>query len=136
VHEALKPRHDVLTASRSRGRFTVDIRDPPSIAAIYQEVGRVDAVARAAGSVPYKPLTEQSNADLQAGVADKLFGQVELVRQGTDQLTDEGSFTLITGILARHPIRREPSLRSSTAPSGRSSKPPRSSSRADSASTP
>jgi len=52
VHEALRPRHDVLTASRSRAQFTVDIRDPASVAAMSQEVGRVDAVAWAAGSVP------------------------------------------------------------------------------------
>jgi NAD(P)-dependent dehydrogenase (short-subunit alcohol dehydrogenase family) len=30
---------------------------------------------------------------------------VELVRQGIPHLADDGSFTLISGILARHPIR-------------------------------
>jgi NAD(P)-dependent dehydrogenase (short-subunit alcohol dehydrogenase family) len=104
VHETLKSSHDVVTASRSRGEVTVDIRDPASIRAMYEKVGPVDAVACAAGSVPYKPLGELSLADIQAGVEDKLIGQVEVVRQGTRFVTDEGSFTLITGILARRPI--------------------------------
>ena len=105
VHETLKASHDVVTASRSRGELTVDIRDPASIRAMYENVGPVDAVACAAGSVPFKPLGELSLADMQAGVEDKLIGQVEVVRQGTRFVTDEGSFTLITGILARRPIR-------------------------------
>ena len=105
VHETLKSRHDVVTASPSRGEVTVDIRDPASIRAMYENVGPVEAVACAAGSVPFKPLGELSLADMQAGVEDKLIGQVEVVRQGTRFVTDEGSFTLISGILARRPIR-------------------------------
>ena len=105
VHETLKSDHDVVTASRSRGEVTVDIRDPASIRAMYENVGPVDAVACAAGSVPFKPLGELSLLDMQAGVEDKLIGQVEVVRQGTRFVTDEGSFTLISGILARRPIR-------------------------------
>lgn len=105
VHDTLKPHHDVVTASRSRGQITVDIRDPASVEAMYREVGRVDAVACAFGWVPYKPLGELSLADLHAGIADKLLGQVEVVRQGTSFVTADGSFTLITGILARRPIR-------------------------------
>ena len=105
VHEALAPRHEIVTASRSSGDVTVDIRDPRTIAAMYEQVGRVDAVACAAGSVPYKPLTELAPEDLQAGIANKLLGQVELVRQGLGHVADDGSFTLITGILARQPIR-------------------------------
>ena len=105
VCEALSARHELVTASRSSGDFTVDIRDPRSIGALYEQVGRVHAVACAAGGAPYKPLTELSHADLRAGIADKLLGQVELVRQGIAHVADDGSFTVITGILARHPIR-------------------------------
>lgn len=105
VLHALAPRHEVVTASRSGGDVTVDLRDRASIAAMYERVGRVDAVASAAGSVPYKPLPELTPGDFEAGIADKLLGQVELVRQGVDHLAEGGSFTLITGILARQPIR-------------------------------
>ena len=105
VHDALGGRHELVTASRRHGEVTVDLRDPQSIAGMYEQVGRVDAVACAAGGAPYKPLTELSYEDLQAGTADKLLGQVELVRQGMAHVSEDGSFTLITGILARHPIR-------------------------------
>jgi NAD(P)-dependent dehydrogenase (short-subunit alcohol dehydrogenase family) len=105
VHEALGPRHEIVTASRSGGDVTVDIRDRRTIAAMYEQVGRVHAVACTAGSVPYKPLTELAYEDLEAGIADKLLGQVELVRRGVHHVADDGSFTLISGILARQQIR-------------------------------
>lgn len=105
VREALAARHEIIGASRTGGDVSVDIRDPASIAAMYEQVGRVDAVACAAGGVPYKPLTELELEDVRAGLADKLLGQVELVRQGIPHVSDAGSFTLITGILARQPIR-------------------------------
>ena len=105
VRGALEGRHEVLAAARTRGDVEVDIRDPRSIAAMYERVGRVDAVACAAGSVPYRPLADVTYDDLQRGIADKLLGQVELVRQGVAHVADDGSFTLITGILARQQIR-------------------------------
>ena len=105
VRDALTPRHEVVTASRRSGDVEVDLRVPEAIAAMYERVGRIDAVACAAGSVPYRPLTELSREAFETGIADKLLGQVELVRQGLRHVADDGSFTLITGILARQPIR-------------------------------
>ena len=104
VHEALRDRHEVVTASRSSGDVNVDLREPDSIAAMYEQVGRVDAVASAAGKAPYKPLGELTLPDFQKGIADKLLGQVELVRQGIRHVAENGSFTLITGVLARQPV--------------------------------
>jgi NAD(P)-dependent dehydrogenase (short-subunit alcohol dehydrogenase family) len=104
LHDVLSQRHDVVTASRSSGDVTVDVRDPQSIAEMYERTGQVDAVACAAGKVPYKPLDELAYEDLQAGIADKLLGQVEVVRQGIEHTPEDGSFTLITGVLARQPI--------------------------------
>jgi NAD(P)-dependent dehydrogenase (short-subunit alcohol dehydrogenase family) len=105
VHTVLAERHDIVTASRSAGDVNVDIRDPRTIAAMYEQAGRLDAVACAAGSVPYRPLEELTSDDLQRGIADKLLGQVELVRQGVEHVADDGSFTLITGVLARQQVR-------------------------------
>ena len=105
VHDALRERHDVVTASRSSGDVNLDVRDPGSIAAMYEQVGRVDAVASAIGKAPYKPFGELELEDFHSGVADKLLGQVELVRRGTRHVADDGSFTLISGVLARQPIR-------------------------------
>ncbi|MFN8167885.1 MAG: short chain dehydrogenase [Candidatus Nanopelagicales bacterium] len=104
VSAALVGRHEVVAASRS-GAEPVDIRDPASIAALYERVGQVDAVACAAGSVPFAPVGELSLEQVRAGVEDKLLGQIALVRLGLDHVRDGGSITLIGGILADEPIR-------------------------------
>lgn len=106
VREVLQERgHEVLGASRKDPVLSVDITDPESIRAMYEKAGPVDAVASAAGSVPWKPLGELSHGDVLDGLIGKAFSQVELVRQGTAHTADGGSFTLITGVLARDPVR-------------------------------
>ncbi|MFF7247016.1 short chain dehydrogenase [Embleya sp. NPDC008237] len=105
VTELLSTRHDVITASRSgKTDVAVDITDPDSVAAMYAQVGRVDAVACAAGGVPFKTIGELTHADVKSAALDKLLGQVELVRGGLDFVADNGSFTLITGILSGEAI--------------------------------
>ena len=95
--------HEVIAAARTSGRI-VDLSDAASIAALYAEVGQVDAVACAAGETPFKPFGELSLNDYRAGLESKLLGQVELVRQGVDYVADAGSFTLVSGVLSAEPI--------------------------------
>ncbi|MFE2150797.1 short chain dehydrogenase [Streptomyces lavendulae] len=105
VHTALRERgHEVVTASRKDADVRVDITDPESVRAMYEAVGPVDAVACAAGSVPWRPLGELTTADVRAGLEGKAVSQIELVRQGAARLPAHASFTLITGILAREPL--------------------------------
>ncbi|MGW0877492.1 short chain dehydrogenase [Streptomyces sp. NPDC002740] len=96
--------HDVLGASRSLTAHPVDLTDPTSIEALYERIGRVEAVACAAGSTPYKPLDQLTREDYLSGFLNKALGQIELVRLGLSAIAPRGSFTLITGILARQPI--------------------------------
>jgi NADP-dependent 3-hydroxy acid dehydrogenase YdfG len=100
---ALTKGNEIIQASRS-GDVSVDLTDPASIAAMYEKVGKVDAVISATGKVPFKTLSELTLADYQSGINDKILGQVELVRQGLDFVNDGGSFTLTTGILERAAI--------------------------------
>lgn len=105
VHTALRERgHEVVTASREGADVRVDITDPESVRAMYEAVGPVDAVACAAGSVPWRPLGELTTADVRAGLEGKAVSQIELVRQGAPRLPAHASYTLITGILAREPL--------------------------------
>lgn len=104
VVAALADRHEVLAASRS-GAYPVDVTDPDSVAALYERIGPVDAVASAAGKTPFAPLGELTREQVLAGVTDKLLGQVELVRQGLARVTDGGSFTLVSGVLSHDPVR-------------------------------
>jgi NAD(P)-dependent dehydrogenase (short-subunit alcohol dehydrogenase family) len=95
---------EVLRASR-RSELAVDLTDAASIAALFDRVGTVDAVVCAVGSVPFKPLAELTAEDYLAAYRGKVAAQVDVVRIGTPHLSDGGSLTLTTGILAREPIR-------------------------------
>ncbi|MEV7418345.1 short chain dehydrogenase [Streptomyces sp. NPDC089919] len=105
LHTTLSARgHEVLTVGRTRGDLRHDITDPAQIAALYEAAGPLDAVASAAGDVPYKPVAEMTPQDWTAAFRGKVLSQLELVRQGLDRLAPGGSFTLITGITARRPV--------------------------------
>lgn len=103
VIRALGARHDVIAASRSSD-VAVDIRDEQSIKAMFAHVGRLDAVVSAAGGAPFVPLADATPAQFAQGFGDKLGGQINLVLHGLPYLTDGGSVTLTTGVLAREPI--------------------------------
>ncbi|MFI8358617.1 short chain dehydrogenase [Streptomyces sp. NPDC085612] len=110
VHALLDERgHQVVTASRTGADLHVDITDPASVHSLYEQLadrhGPVDAVACAAGSVPWRPLAELTTEDVRAGLEGKVVGQIELVRQGAARLPAHASYTLVTGILAREPLR-------------------------------
>ncbi|WP_258804271.1 short chain dehydrogenase [Pseudarthrobacter sp. NS4] len=100
---ALKDRHEVIEASRS-GNVAVDLTEPDSIQRMFDEIGTVDAVISCTGTVPFKPLADLTDKDFRAGFEDKVLGQVNLVQIGLSHITDGGSFTLTTGVLAREPI--------------------------------
>lgn len=104
VAAELGQRHEVIRAGRSSGDVRVDLRDAASVAAMYREVGELDAVVCTAGKVPFAPLGELTEAKYLEGLGDKLLGQVRLVQEGMATLRDRGSFTLITGILTEQPI--------------------------------
>lgn len=105
VHSALTARgHDVVTVGRSAGDLRLDFTDPAQVTELYEQVGRVDAVACAAGSVPWKKITEMTPQHYLDAFRGKVASQVELVRQGVARIAERGSFTLITGVLTREPV--------------------------------
>ena len=103
--DALQARdHEVIVASRT-GDPSVDAREPSSIEALFAAIGTVDAIVAALGSAPFKPLAELTREDYIAGLFGKVVTQLDIVRIGTPYLSDGGSITLTTGVLAREPIR-------------------------------
>jgi len=104
VAAELGARHDIVCAGR-KADVPVDITDTPSIAAMYARLGRVDAVVCAAGHAYFGPLASMTEANVYVGIRDKLMGQVNLVLLGQDAVSDGGSFTLTTGVLADDYIR-------------------------------
>ena len=103
VAKTLSKHGTVVGVSRTT-QISVDVKDPASIKAMYEKVGKVDAVASCIGKVAFKPVAELTYEDYLMGLKDKSLVQVELVRAGIDFLNDGGSFTLMTGVLARDPI--------------------------------
>ena len=105
IHAELKDRHDILTAGRNSGDHKVDITDPKSVAALFKAVGKVDAVACAAGNAAFGPFDSLTYEQFESSLKDKLMGQVNLVMEGRAYVNAGGSFTLISGILTDDPIK-------------------------------
>lgn len=105
VTEALNGRgHHVVTVGRTGGDIRADVADPEQTARVFAQVGDLDAVASAAGDVPYKRIVDMTPADYLSAYHGKVAAQIELVRQGTSRIAERGSFTLIAGVLGREPI--------------------------------
>ena len=95
--------HDVVRAGRTEGELTVDLADPASIDDLYAASGVVDAVVCTAGLARFGPLEELSDEDFRTSLANKVMGQVNLVRRGLGALREGGSFTLTSGTLSERP---------------------------------
>jgi NAD(P)-dependent dehydrogenase (short-subunit alcohol dehydrogenase family) len=111
VADALAARgHEVVRVGASSGDLTVDLADPASIAALYEACGAVDAVVCTAGIARFGPLEELTDDDFQASLANKLMGQVNLVRRGLHVVREGGSFTLTSGTLSEKPEAGTPAV--------------------------
>jgi NAD(P)-dependent dehydrogenase (short-subunit alcohol dehydrogenase family) len=105
VAEALRGRHDLVLASQKNAPEQVDITDPASIRALFERVGKVDAVVSAAGNAVFKPFDQLTDEDYAFSLGNKLMGQANVVRIGSQYVNDGGSFTLSSGVLAQQPTQ-------------------------------
>ena len=110
VAAALLPRHEVVVAGRKSGAVTVDLAAPDSIRAMFQTVGKFDAVVSAAGQAKFGTLDDLTDADYVFSFSNKLMGQANLVRIGRQFIADGGSLTLTTGVLGQEPIKGSASI--------------------------
>jgi NAD(P)-dependent dehydrogenase (short-subunit alcohol dehydrogenase family) len=104
VSDHFSKKHEVLIAGRNSGSVSVDITNSQSIEAMFESVGKVDAVVCIAGDAKWAAFDTMTEEDFYIGLKNKLMGQVNLVRIGQKYLNAGGSFTLSTGILADHPV--------------------------------
>jgi len=105
VVEELAPRHEIVTAGRSSGQVRVDITHIDSVHAMFEQVGKADAVVVAAGGLHAGPLAEATPEQLAIGLQSKLMGQVNVALAAQRYLNDGGSITLTSGILSTEPLR-------------------------------
>lgn len=98
--------HKVITAGRSADScdYQVDITSEESLRKLFKDVGRFDAVVNTVGVCEYANFTEMTEKQWMSTILSKMMGQINIVRIGQEYIADNGSFTLITGILNVKPI--------------------------------
>jgi NAD(P)-dependent dehydrogenase (short-subunit alcohol dehydrogenase family) len=104
IIQQLSPKHDVIGASRNGSALRVDLSDEGSIVAMYNDAGPLDAVICVGGTAKFAPLDTLQDSDFEFSLANKLMGQVNLVRCGAQRVNPGGSITLTSGTLAQHPM--------------------------------
>ncbi|MBC8747414.1 NAD(P)-dependent dehydrogenase (short-subunit alcohol dehydrogenase family) [Paraburkholderia sp. WC7.3g] len=104
IVKLLATEHDVVGASRKGSELHVDLSDKRSIEAMYAQAGSFDAIICAAGAAKFAPLAALRDEDFSFSLANKLMGQVNLVRCGAGHVSQGGSFTLTSGVLAQQPM--------------------------------
>jgi len=102
----LAKRHEIVRAGRSSGDLTVDVMNEDSVKAMYAKLGKVDAIVTCVGHVHFGPVATMTPEQFRKGLNDKLMGQVNLVLLGMNNVNDNGSFTLTSGVLDRDPVRQ------------------------------
>ena len=104
VSAHLAKKHQIVIAGRNSGDVSVDIDDSQSIEAMFESIGKLDAIVCVAGEAKWGAFDSMTEEDFYVGLRSKLMGQVNLVRIGHKHLNTGGSFTLSTGILADDPV--------------------------------
>jgi NAD(P)-dependent dehydrogenase (short-subunit alcohol dehydrogenase family) len=106
----LSRQHEVVAVGHNSGIWRVDIASPASIGALFHALGSLDAVVCTAGAAVFKSYQELTDADYAFGLANKLMGQVNVVRLGSRSVRDGGSFTLTSGVLSQEPMKGSASI--------------------------
>ena len=110
VVKALSARHEVVTVGYQRGAFQVDLASPDSITRLFTAIGSCDAVVSTAGIAKFASLDDLTYEDYFVGLNNKLMGQANVVRIGKSFVTNQGSFTLTSGVLSQEPIKGSASI--------------------------
>jgi NAD(P)-dependent dehydrogenase (short-subunit alcohol dehydrogenase family) len=101
---ALEKDHQLIKVGAKSGDLRININDPESIKAMYDQVGSFDALVCAAGDGYFGALKSMTDANFRISVNGKLMSQVNLVLMGQHYITPKGSFTLTSGSLADDPV--------------------------------
>ena len=78
-------------------------RDILVVAALFERVGELDGIVCTGGAARYKPWDQLTDEDWTFSLANKLMGQVHVVRYGVKTVRSGGAITLTTGLAAQFP---------------------------------
>ena len=104
IARILEPEHEVIAASRNGSDVAVDLSDKASIVAMYEKIGKAGAVLCLGGTAKFAPMASLSDDDYAFSLANKLMGQVNLVRCSIGHVKEGGCITLTSGVLAQQPM--------------------------------
>src|SRR5205823_12462880 len=104
VVAALLPKYEILQVGNRQGKWNADLASTDSIRNVFKAIGRVDSIISTAGSARFAPLEKLTDEDFRFSLANKLMGQVNLIRIGINYVNDKGSITLTSGILSQKPM--------------------------------
>ncbi|GGY20257.1 short chain dehydrogenase [Paludibacterium paludis] len=104
VVQAAQTRVRVLQAAYSQAPLRVDITSTDSLRSLLARAGKVDAIICTAGKARFAPWDSVRDEDWAHALANKLMGQINLVRFGAASIRPGGAITLTTGTLAHQPM--------------------------------
>ena len=102
--EKLKGAVEVVEASFNHPENPFDIANPQSLKALFEKVGKVDAILCTAGVVRMADWSTADDAEWEFGIQNKMMGQINTLRFGEKYVKDGGAIVLSTGILAEYPF--------------------------------
>ena len=100
IVEALGTEHQIIKVGRNSGDVHADISDPASVKAMFEKIGKFDALVNASGDVAFAPFKDLNADHWELSIRSKFLGQINLVQIGQNYINDNGSFTLTTGVLS------------------------------------
>lgn len=103
--EKLKGTVEVVEASFNHPENPFDIANPQSLKALFEKVGKVDAILCTAGVVRMADWSTADDAEWEFGIQNKMMGQINTLRFGEKYVKDGGAIVLSTGILAQYPFK-------------------------------
>lgn len=104
VADKLAAEHQIIHAGYSDGDVRVDLGNSDNILSMFKTTGKVDAIISTAGLASFAPLQQLQDSDYQLALNNKLMGQINLIRIGSEYVSDGGSVTLTSGVLSKEPI--------------------------------
>lgn len=101
----LKDTVEVIEASFNHAENPFDISKLESLKALFDKVGKVDAILCTAGVVNMSDWATADDSEWDFGIQNKMMGQINTMRFGEKYVNDGGAIVLSTGILAQHPFK-------------------------------
>ena len=95
--------HEVIRVGHTRGDFMVDIEDKTAIEALFNTIGKVDAIINIAGGGQFGDVLDQDDSGYELVMQSKIMGQVNITRLGLKYLNEGGVITLTSGDSIHNP---------------------------------